>query len=144
MPAPHWLARFNKHATNRVLGPFAERLPGFGIVVHTGRKTQRQYRTPIMLFPHADGYVIALTYGPQSQWVRNVLASGGCTLETRGRLVPLTQPRLVHDKQRQLVPAPIRVALRLLRVADFLVLSSDVAMTGDDRIVVSGPVLPRL
>ena len=34
-----------------------------------------------------------------------------------GALVPLTQPRLVHDKQHQLVPAPIRVALRLLRVA---------------------------
>jgi hypothetical protein len=27
MPAPPWLARFNLHVTNRILGPLAGRLP---------------------------------------------------------------------------------------------------------------------
>jgi hypothetical protein len=64
--------------------------------------------------------VIALTYGADAEWVRNVLASGGCVLETRGRSVQLTRPRIFHDPHRHLVPAPVRVPLRLLDVADFL------------------------
>ena len=46
MPLPRSVARFNRRVTNRLLGRLAPRLPGFGIVVHTGRKTQRRYRTP--------------------------------------------------------------------------------------------------
>ena len=34
MPLPKGLARFNRVVTNRVLGPFAARLPGFAIVTH--------------------------------------------------------------------------------------------------------------
>lgn len=123
MPAPRWLARFNRRVTNRLLGPLATCLPGFGVVVHSGRKTHRQYRTPVNVFPRANGYVIALTYGPHAEWVRNVLASGGCALETRGRTWLLTRPRLYHDQQRRSVPALVRFALRLLDVADFLELT---------------------
>ncbi len=126
MAAPRWLARFNRRVTNRLLGPLASRLPGFGVVVHTGRTTHRQYRTPVNVFPRADGYVIVLTYGPSSDWVRNVLVSGGCTLETRGRAWRLTRPRLLHDEQRRCVPTPVRLVLRLLGIADFLELRRDV------------------
>jgi hypothetical protein len=65
--------------------------------------------------------VVALTYGPDSQWTRNVLAAGGCTLETRDRPLRLSRPRLVHDERRRGVPAPVRLILGLLRVSDFLV-----------------------
>ncbi|HEX6606290.1 MAG TPA: nitroreductase family deazaflavin-dependent oxidoreductase [Chloroflexia bacterium] len=120
MPAPRWLARFNRHVTNRILGGVARYLPGFGVITHTGRKTQRPYRTPVNVFRHPGGYVVALTYGPRADWVRNVLASGGCTLETRGRRVPLTRPRLLHDAERRAVPALVRPFLGLLHVYDFL------------------------
>jgi deazaflavin-dependent oxidoreductase (nitroreductase family) len=126
MPLPRWVARSNRDLLNRLTRPLARHLPGFGVVVHTGRKTGRQYRTPVNVFRrrgHADGYVIALTYGRESEWVRNVLAGGGCVLETRGRTVRLTQPRLVHDEQRRAVPPLIRRMLRLGRVADFLELT---------------------
>src|ERR687884_1263786 len=97
MPAPRWLARVNRRVTNRLLDPLATHLPGFGVVVHSGRKTRHRYRTPVNVFPRADRYVIALTYGRDSQWVRNVLASGGSTLETRGPPPRLTRPRPFHD-----------------------------------------------
>ncbi len=125
MPAPRWLARVNRRVTNRLLGPLAPRLPGFGVVVHTGRKTHRRYRTPVNVFRRADGYVIALTYGPDADWVRNVLASGGCTLETRGRTLRLTRPRLFHDERRRAVPLPVRLVLGVLRIGDFLELKRD-------------------
>src|SRR3954451_16912024 len=121
MPLPKRLARFNLKVTNRVLGPLAERLPGFGIVHHVGRRSGQARRTPVNLFRHGDRYVIALTYGRDSQWVRNVLAAGEFDVETRGRRLHLSGPELVHDDRHTLVPAPVRLVLGLLDVTDFLV-----------------------
>ena len=52
------------------------------------------------MFATEDGYLFALTYGPDTDWVKNVLAAGGCELRTRGRAVRLTSPRLYHDESR--------------------------------------------
>jgi deazaflavin-dependent oxidoreductase (nitroreductase family) len=122
MPLPKRLARFNRHVTNRVVGPVARWLPGFAVVSHVGRRSGRVYRTPVNLFRDGDRYVIALTYGSDSQWVRNVLAAGAADVETRGRHVHLVGPEVVHDAQRALVPEPIRSILRLARVSDFMLL----------------------
>jgi deazaflavin-dependent oxidoreductase (nitroreductase family) len=114
------VAHFNRRVTNRVTGPLAPWLPGFGVVVHRGRKSGREYRTPVNVFRGDAGFVIALTYGSEADWVRNVLAAGGCVLITRGRRHSLTAARLIHDESRKLVPAPVRVPLAVLNVADFL------------------------
>jgi deazaflavin-dependent oxidoreductase (nitroreductase family) len=124
MPLPSWLARFNRGVTNRVTRPVAGRLPGFAIVRHRGRRTGRLYRTPVNLFRRGDSVVIALTYGPDRDWVRNVLAAGECTVETRGRVLQLKDPRLVTDPHRGLVPAPVRPVLRAIGVTEFMVLSA--------------------
>lgn len=136
MAAPRWLARFNRRVTNRITGRVAAHLPGFVVVVHTGRKTHHRYRTPVNVFRRADGYVIALAYGANAQWVRNVLASGRCVLETRGHTWLLTRLRLFHDERRRFVPAPVRLLLSARNVADFLALTvakdvKDLAGDGD-------------
>lgn len=77
------MAHFNRRVANRLTRPLARCLPGFGIVVHEGRKSKREYRTPVNFLRAPDGYVIALTYGTESQWVRNVRTAGGCELITR-------------------------------------------------------------
>src|SRR5215467_3082279 len=74
---PKSVARFNRAVTNRITRRFAGRVWGFGIVIHRGRRSGRLYRTPINLFRTADGFLIALTYGRDSEWVQNVLAAGG-------------------------------------------------------------------
>ena len=125
MPVGRRVARFNRVVTNRLLGPLATRLPGWAMVTHTGRKSGRRYRTPVLVFRRGNRFVIALTYGPDADWVRNVLAAGGCTLETQGRTVPLTRPRLVHDPRRRDVPPHIRQMLAVGKVADFLELYRD-------------------
>ncbi len=116
------VARFNRTVTNRVTAPIAPWLPGFGLLLPRGRRSARTYRPPVNVFRRDGRYVVALTYGTHSDWVRNVQAAGGCELVTRGRLHHLTSPELVHDGRRRLVPAPVRLALSLLDVADFLVL----------------------
>src|SRR3984885_5590155 len=79
-----WVAAFNLAVTNRITSRFAARLPGFGIVAHVGRKSGKVYRTPVNAFRAPEGFLIALTYGRESEWVKNVMAAGGCQLETRG------------------------------------------------------------
>src|SRR4029079_12061944 len=102
MPLPKRLARFNLHVTNRVLGPVARQLPGFAVVSHQGRRSGRVHRTPVNLFRDGDRYVIALTYGSDSQWVRNVLAAGAVDVETRGPRVHLLHPAVGGDGERTL------------------------------------------
>jgi deazaflavin-dependent oxidoreductase (nitroreductase family) len=125
MPLPRSIARMNRRVTNHLLSGLATRLPGFGVVVHTGRRSLRQYRTPVNVFRRGDRYIIALTYGPNADWVRNVLAHGGCTLETQGRTLHLSRPHLYHDESRRPVPAPVRLVLGLVNVNDFLELTVD-------------------
>jgi deazaflavin-dependent oxidoreductase (nitroreductase family) len=124
MALPRGLAAFNRRVTNHVTGPIARWLPGFGIVVHRGRRSRREYRTPVNVFVEAGGYVVALTYGADSDWIKNVLAAGGCELVTRGRTVRLTAPELFHDETRGHVPRLERPILRVLGVADFMRLAT--------------------
>jgi deazaflavin-dependent oxidoreductase (nitroreductase family) len=118
------MAAVNRRVTNRAIRPLAPRLPGFGVIVHTGRRSGRTYRTPVNVFRIPGGYVVALTYGADSEWVRNVVAAGGCELETRGRRQHLEHPEFLHDEMRSPVPPPVRPMLRLLRLADFLQLTT--------------------
>jgi deazaflavin-dependent oxidoreductase (nitroreductase family) len=122
VPLPRALARFNLKVTNPILGHVAGRLPGFAIVTHVGRKSGTRRTTPVNLFHDGDRYVIALMYGRDSQWVKNVIAAGGCDVLTRGRTLHLVEPRMLHDPARKLVPAPVRAILRAARVEHFLVL----------------------
>ena len=122
MPLPKRLARFNLVVTNPIVGRVAGRLPGFAIVTHVGRRSGREYSNPVNLFRHGDRYVIALTYGADSQWVRNVLAAGEAHVLTRGARVHLVEPEVVHDPSASLVPAAVRPILRAVKVTDFMVL----------------------
>lgn len=103
--------RFVNPAMRRVAGD----LPGFGVLTYRGRKTGRIYHTPINVFRRGDAYVFFLTYGSDAQWVRNVLAAGSCSLETRGRMVELVEPELISDPE--LRPAPPIVRFLERRIA---------------------------
>jgi deazaflavin-dependent oxidoreductase (nitroreductase family) len=93
-------------------------------VVNRGRTSGRRYRTPVMAFRVDDGHVVSLPYGPERDWVRNVLAAGSCTLELGGRRVELTVPRVLAGSEGLAVlPSPVRAALRTLRVTQVLRLS---------------------
>ncbi|HYZ55412.1 MAG TPA: nitroreductase family deazaflavin-dependent oxidoreductase [Streptosporangiaceae bacterium] len=124
MPLPKTLARLNRAGLNRVMRLIAPWMPGLGVVVHRGRRSGRIYRTPVNVFARPDGYVFALTYGTDADWVRNVQAAGACELETRGHHVRLVSPRLIHDESRDGIRIPERYVLGLLHVTDFLSLET--------------------
>jgi deazaflavin-dependent oxidoreductase (nitroreductase family) len=119
-----WVAAFNLAVTNRITSRFAARLPGFGILTHVGRKSGRVYRTPVNVFRAPEGFLIALTYRSQSEWVKNVLAAGGCELRTRGKKYALSAPKVVRDPARRRFPIPVRVVLRIVGADEYMELSS--------------------
>ena len=125
MPLPHWLTRVNLVVTNRLIAPFAGWLPWFGVLEHVGRSTGTVHSNPINLFRRRDRYTIALTYGPDVQWLRNIEAAGRCRVRTRGRWITLVAPRRFTDPKRRSVPAIIRPILALLRVTEFVELTAE-------------------
>ena len=125
MPLSRSIARLNRVGLNRVTRHIAPWAPGFGLVVHRGRRSGKTFRTPVNVFVRSDEYVFALTYGLDSDWVKNVLTAGGCDLETRRRTLRLCRPRLEHTQTRADLPLPVRLILRATKVHDFLILERD-------------------
>jgi deazaflavin-dependent oxidoreductase (nitroreductase family) len=97
-------------------------MPSFALLTYRGRKSGRTYRTPVNVFRRGNQYIFFLTYGSESEWVKNVLAAGGCQMRRLGRDIQLVDPQLIVDPNRSLVPRSVRFVGRLGRVTEFLVM----------------------
>jgi deazaflavin-dependent oxidoreductase (nitroreductase family) len=118
---PHWLARLNLRFSNLFMRPIASRLPWFCVLEHVGRRSGTKRQTALMAFHRdPDRWVTALTYGTDVQWLRNVVAAGGCRLLSRGRWIEVAEPRQFRDSSRSSVPWIVRPMLAILRVDDFV------------------------
>ena len=120
MPAGRAVAKFNKVVTNKTIGLLGPWMPGFGVVIHQGRKSGRSYRTPVNLFRRGDKYLFALTYGSQADWVQNVLAAGNFDVVTQRHTYRLTDPELFIDEQRSQMPGLVRLILKQANVTEFI------------------------
>jgi deazaflavin-dependent oxidoreductase (nitroreductase family) len=88
--------RFNRAFTN----PRAMKKAGTpgayaSIVRHVGRTTGRSYETPVEAFAIDDGFIVSLPYGPDTDWLKNVLAAGSATIVDEGSTYRVDQPELV-------------------------------------------------
>ena len=119
------LARFNRQGPNRVIGLIAgRRLSPVAFMVHQGRRSGRRYRTPVMPLPLPDGFLVSLPYGPDRDWVRNVVSAGRATLQRGGRTFQLADPRMLDAAgAAPLLPAALRPALRVVPHIRFVRLS---------------------
>jgi deazaflavin-dependent oxidoreductase (nitroreductase family) len=91
------------------IGPFA-------IVRHVGRRSGKQYATPLLLAPIAGGLVAELTYGPNVDWFQNVKAAGKCTIVRGGKEIAIDRIEPMNaDAGRQAFPLAARIVLRILR-----------------------------
>lgn len=91
MALPRWLARLNR----AVLNPLEMRRREGPVLEHVGRVSGVTFTTPLDAHVDDDGVVLTPLYGPRTDWVRNVLATGRATLVVDGRRLELTSPRLV-------------------------------------------------
>lgn len=114
MRVPRAVAQFNRRITNPVARSVTPWLPCLGTLEHTGRKSGRRYRTPLLVFKTRDGFAILIGYGPESDWLQNVLAGGPTVLHRRGKGVAVGSPRVVSKSEAVplITPAP-RLIYRL-------------------------------
>jgi len=65
------------------------------VIRHVGRTSGRPYETPVQAVATDDGFVIALPYGPNIDWLKNVLVSGSATIVHEGNTYPVDGPEIV-------------------------------------------------
>jgi len=87
-------------ANKRLLNPVVLRLAGrkhfyASVIRHTGRRTGRSFRTPVVAERVSDGFVVPLPYGPHVDWLRNLEARGAGTLRYKGRTYTVRQPTVL-------------------------------------------------
>jgi deazaflavin-dependent oxidoreductase (nitroreductase family) len=93
----------------------------FSLIRHVGRRSGKQYETPVIVGLAADGFVIELTYGYDVDWYKNVLAAGGCTIIWHGQdyVIDKIEP-LDAETGRAIFPLPARLILRIARMRHFV------------------------
>lgn len=94
-PLMRAMAKFNRRVTNKLIGMFAPYLPWWAVLVHRGRKSGIEYRTPVAVTIEDRTLMVPIGYGEQSDWLRNLLAAGGGQLRHRGKTHTFTNPRVV-------------------------------------------------
>ncbi len=106
---------FNKHVLNRVMIKFAGSAHSpISVIRHVGRRSGKPYQTPVIVEPLVDGFVFALTYGPEVDWYRNVLAAGGAILVWHGKEWVLARPESIDlTTALPAFPLPLRPILRI-------------------------------
>jgi len=77
----------------------------------------------VNVFRAPNGFIVALPYSSQSDWVKNVLAAGGCELRTRGKKYQLSSPKVVRDPTRRRFPFPVRMVLNIVGADEYMELS---------------------
>ncbi len=69
--------QFNKLAVRLAGHRF---FPLWAVLRHRGRKTGKEYAVPVAVIATPTTLVIALPWGRETDWVRNTLAAGRCTV----------------------------------------------------------------
>ena len=124
MPIPKAVARFNRYVTNPIARRVAGWAPMFAILYHQGRRSGKRYSTPINIFRADGGFVIALTYGPDVEWVKNIGETQEAEIRYRSRQIRVVRPQRISTSEGMAaMPRLVRLILRMINVTEFLHLS---------------------
>lgn len=114
---------FNKYVLNPAMMHLAGRKHWYAAVIrHNGRRSGRNYATPVVADRVADGFVLPLPYGTGVDWLRNVLASGRAAVTVGGQTYDVAEPEVIDAATAgpQLSPRRRR-AFRRFGIDDFLI-----------------------
>lgn len=109
-----------------LLNPLMLRLAGrknwyAAAIKHTGRRSGKQYTTPVVAERIADGFVIPLPFGIRVDWLRNVLAAGRTTISSRGENYEVAQPEIIDAAAAlPMLSAQRRRTLQRIGIEQFL------------------------
>jgi deazaflavin-dependent oxidoreductase (nitroreductase family) len=115
---PSWLVRNIMRPLTKVLNPVSVKMaggPGFRLAArihHVGRRSRAEYVTAVGARVKDGKILIPLTFGNESDWVRNVRAAGGATVEVRRRSYEIGAPEFLNWSE---APRVVRANFPLAR-----------------------------
>jgi deazaflavin-dependent oxidoreductase (nitroreductase family) len=117
--AMHWLTR--------AVNPIGKAMAGhrwfklYGLLVHRGRTSGREYRIAVVVRPFEDGFVIPMPFGERTQWAKNLVAAGGGQVVWNGRTYDVVSPELIDaDAAGPSMPGIQRAAIGKLGMSTFM------------------------
>lgn len=113
---------FNKYVLNHLTLLFAGSKVGpFSKLIHKGRKSGKTFHTPVVATYAEDVVIIPLSYGEQVDWLRNILAAGGCEIIYRKKRITTTCPEVVTGEVAlSLLPEKRRQLFERFKLEKFL------------------------
>jgi len=137
---PSLIVRIVMRPMTKVLNPLIVRLAGrphfrmAAQVAHVGRRSGRRYFTPVSARRDGDLVMIALTFGNQSDWARNVRAAGGCSIRLNGRDYQASNPEFLSPQEARPLTrsafSPLeRASFRMLGIRQFMCLRISAAQS---------------
>jgi deazaflavin-dependent oxidoreductase (nitroreductase family) len=84
----------------RAMRPLALRSAGqegssASVVRHVGRRSGLAYETPVIAVHHDGSFVIALSYGERTDWLKNVLGKGSAAIVANGHTYEVDRPEVI-------------------------------------------------
>jgi len=123
MNVPRFMRQVNRVVTNPLMRTVAWLVPPLAVVHHVGRKSGNAYRTPVLAFPSAKGFVIPMPYGRDVDWARNLAAAEGGEIEQGGRRTSVRNPLIVSfEAAEPELPAAVRDVFRALDLPGYTLL----------------------
>ncbi len=133
---PSLLVRLVMGPMTKVLNPFIRGLAGrrftgmAALIRHEGRKSGKTYSTPVGAHVKEGVCVVPLTFGTESDWCRNIRASGRGSLRWKAKDYALSTPIVLTVDQgrsllRQNYPAPFRFGFKMLGIKAFMRMEAD-------------------
>ncbi|WP_129788186.1 nitroreductase family deazaflavin-dependent oxidoreductase [Promicromonospora panici] len=122
--------RFNNPRMLRHAGEPGSRL---AVIRHVGRRSGTPYATPLGVLPMGDDFLAIMSYGTDTDWLRNIRAAGAAELVSGGRTYQVAAGQIVgRDETLPYVPAGQLPFVRLFGVNDFLVLRRALVTSDED------------
>jgi deazaflavin-dependent oxidoreductase (nitroreductase family) len=127
---PSLLVRLVLTPMTKTLNPLIDKLAGrrhvpIAQLQHIGRRTGRTHVTSVGARLTSGVVLVPLTFGNQSDWARNVHASGGCSVQINGAAYHVVHPQLLDvaaakPAKRVAFHAVERLVFKVLGIKQFM------------------------
>ena len=98
-------------------------VPLYVLLRHRGRRSGREYATPVVGMRAPGGFAIPMAFGEGADWSRNIVAGGGATIRQHGTEHLLVDPAAIDpDSAASPFPQWQRPVFRALGIRRFLFL----------------------
>jgi deazaflavin-dependent oxidoreductase (nitroreductase family) len=95
-PVRNAVRTFNKYVLNPAMLQLAGRKHWYAAVIrHTGRRSGKEYATPVVADRVDDGFILPLPYGTAVDWLRNVVCAGRATVTAGGETFDVVEPEII-------------------------------------------------